>query len=409
MLIIIFYASTALSSLMQGSDYLSAFYVAGHLIATGQAARLYPQPGAGTLIGAPFDKAAHELLPHIAANHTAIYMYSPLTAALFAPLGQVSPDLSLVCWQIISLTALILVAFVLGCVLPGSPGAAKIFWMSFLYFPIFHTLLIGQLGIPLGLLPLCGGYVLLRRRQEMLAGLIWSLLFLKLQFLPAAAFVAALLALSRRFQCLLSLLVGIAFQVAIGALITAPEVTLRWLDCLRLSDSTYSSSAYGPPTHLVICLPSAILMLLPMDYRDLAKIPIYGIAAALALLTLWRGHRLFRSPISDDVKLPMIMLLGLVLVPLIEPHFLSYDLTLLLLAGFIIYCEPGVPDLQSRSLRRLALLAWLAINLCLVVFLFVNRQYSQPVILALILLEVYRRTSRITTTLEPEPVPAKES
>jgi len=92
----------------QESDYIMTFYVAGHLVAAGQAADLYPTDNASSFIGSPFDRAAHRLLDSLPAETTAIYMYSPLLAWLFAPLSHVNANVSLLIWHVLSIAALAL-------------------------------------------------------------------------------------------------------------------------------------------------------------------------------------------------------------------------------------------------------------------------------------------------------------
>src|SRR6266705_3774166 len=70
-----------------GSDYVMTFYVAGHLVASGQASSLYPTPNHSSFAESPFNKAAHLLLPHFPEQSIEVFMYSPLVAWIFAPLS----------------------------------------------------------------------------------------------------------------------------------------------------------------------------------------------------------------------------------------------------------------------------------------------------------------------------------
>ncbi|HWH77561.1 MAG TPA: hypothetical protein VNT76_09325, partial [Candidatus Binatus sp.] len=82
------------------------FYVAGHLVAAGKPGELYPGPDATSFIGASFDRAAHRLLDSLPEKTTAIFMYSPVVAWLFAPFSYVGPNLSLLIWHALSVIAL---------------------------------------------------------------------------------------------------------------------------------------------------------------------------------------------------------------------------------------------------------------------------------------------------------------
>jgi hypothetical protein len=48
----------------QESDFIMTFYVAGQLVLAGRGVELYPEPDAKSFVNSPFDKAAHEFLPH---------------------------------------------------------------------------------------------------------------------------------------------------------------------------------------------------------------------------------------------------------------------------------------------------------------------------------------------------------
>ncbi len=163
----------------QQSDYIMTFYVAGHLVAAGKESELYPTPGATNFIGASFNRAAHALLDRLPEKATAIYMYSPAVAWLFAPLSYVSPNLSLLIWHILSIAALLISCKLLAQAV--QINFADSLFLSALFGPIFITLWSGQLGLVFGLLPLCIGYLLLLRGRDLLAGIVWSLLLLKPQ------------------------------------------------------------------------------------------------------------------------------------------------------------------------------------------------------------------------------------
>src|SRR5262245_104764 len=189
------------SEKFQESDYIMTFYVAGHLAAHGRSSELYPESDAQSFIDSRFDKAVHALLPQLPKATTGAYMYTPLVAGFFAPFSFFGPNLSLFFWQTLSVLAL-----AICCLLLARLTAAKaneVFFLAFLYAPVFLTLWAGQLGLGFGLLPLCVGYYLLFRRQPFAAGLVWSLLLLKPQYFFAAAFVGLVAALAGRFKAIL--------------------------------------------------------------------------------------------------------------------------------------------------------------------------------------------------------------
>lgn len=101
-----FYTDLLLPAVNQNSDYLMTFYTAGELVREGKVSQLYPPADAGTFVDTAFDKAAHVVLPLLPARATAEYMYMPAIAVFFVPLSLLSPSISLLVWQLISLASL---------------------------------------------------------------------------------------------------------------------------------------------------------------------------------------------------------------------------------------------------------------------------------------------------------------
>lgn len=87
--------------------------------------------------------------------------------------------------------------------------------------------------------------------------------------------------------------------------------------------------------------------------------------------------------------MPYVFVLGIFLMPLISPHLLFYDLSILSLAGIIIYGEPRFRD--NRNLTRDLLIGWIAIDLYLVTALFISRLLAQPIFLVAVLVWLYIR------------------
>ncbi|MBI4534562.1 MAG: DUF2029 domain-containing protein [Candidatus Melainabacteria bacterium] len=374
----------AMPQLMERSDYLEAFYVAGHLVATGHASALYPPSGIQSFAGTPFDIHAHELLKHLdspAGALAAIYMYSPLNACLFAPLSLLSPLVSLLWWQGISLIALACCAKLLARILDVK--ASSLFFVSLMFLPVFHTLLIGQLGIVFGLLPITYGYFLLHKGKPFLAGLIWSMLLLKPQFLVVILVFALSLAVARHHQCLIGILGGVILLATLNIICLGPKVALGWLSCMKLAETTYQF-----PYYLLVGLPSIVVMLLPLSVRLMAKLPVYGAAFALGANAIWQGRKLLLSGLTQDAKFSLLMVLSSSLAPLVVPHFLFYDLSCLLPAGIIAYHLPGEGGLRKK-LSVLASVTWLCINAYFLLFFFAKSNWAHPWFLSCMLLVVH--------------------
>jgi hypothetical protein len=374
--------------LIQRTDYLSNFYVAGRLVAEGRPSELYPDPSAPSFSTAPFNAFAHQIFPDLPSDDTSVYMYSPLVAWLFAPYSRLSPSLSMAAWQLTSIGAMALCALLLAPVTGRS--FRDTFWMSLLFFPVFHTLLIGHLGIVAGLLPLCAGYVGVLRGRPFSGGVAWSLLLLKPQFLPTVLVIVGALALTGRLRCLLGFSSGLVVLTALTAWLL-PGVGSKWLSAMKLSDTIFTDPQYRYPVHLVSSLPAVGLHLLPQLVRGVVKLVGYGLAALIGLHALWRSWQLIRLKAPDPTpSLGLIFLLGIGVLPLVVPHFLSYDLSILAIAGIVMQGRAW-SEVETLRLRRLSWLYLLSVNAYVVLFMFVSARLAQPVLLVAILVFLYVR------------------
>lgn len=455
------------SEKMQGSDFVMTFYPAGAMIASGQAANIYPPPSATSFIDAPFNLFAHKTLAQLPKQDVAIYMYSPLVAAVFVPFSWLSPTAALLLWQTLSLLVLALVAYMLSA---GSRKKAfDYFFMLVLFCPVFHTLLIGHLGIVLGLLPLCLGYLLWQKGRELGAGYVWGFLALKPQFLPAALLVAGALLLRRRAKVALGLVLGLLSFAALSAAVLGPDIFVSWLRCLKMADTLFANPIYGFPEYMVVSLPAVLLQSFPHALRATAKMPIYAFAGLVGLVTLWRSVQVLRSAElearsvaaaiavaaaetdADTVTKSaaetdeetgtqsaakteteakpnskaataieaksanvvarahaLIMTLGLLVLPLVLPHFIFYDMCGLGLICIIANQDfwTGTDGGAMRAVRRSI---WWACNIYFVIFMFVSVGFlKQWYALSLILIFglLYYRVFKLSCKTNSPGVPA---
>ena len=370
----------------QESDFIMTFYVAGHLVASGRSDELYPQPDARSFIDSPFDKAAHALLPHLPKATTGAYMYIPLVAGFFAPFSFIDPNLSLFLWQALSVLALGLSCLLLSRLTAWKTSDA--FFLSFLYTPVFLTLWAGQLGLGLGLLPLCAGYVLLLRQRPLAAGFVWSVLLLKPQYFFPAVFVALACAVRRRYRALVGIMLGLTVLIALTILAFSPSVTLQWLLSHRVSDAYFFEGLQGIPNHLLTGLPANLMVLFPVNERRAVKFPLYAGAAALWLFGLWFCTRAKWSQLEGSAKVSLTFVIGLVLSSLTLPHLLYYDLCVLLPAGFLLLAKNG-PLPSQKGLRTIAVLGWITVSGFLPLLLSFTKQKLLPLSLELILLILF--------------------
>lgn len=380
----------------QESDFIMTFYVAGRLVMAGRSSELYPAPDAESFVGSAFDQAAHEFLPHLPKDSIGAYMYLPLVAGLFAPFSLTGPNNSLLIWQVLSVLAL-----ALSCSLLARATGAKaseMFFLASLYFPVFLTLWAGQLGLVLGLAPLCAGYFLLVRGWPVAAGIVWSLLLLKPQYFLAAAFVSLASALRHRYRVLAAMAGGVIALVALTAILFSPSLVWHWLQSHRVSDSIFSAGLHGIPSHLITGLPANLMILFPPALRAAVKWPLYAGAALLWLIGFAFVLTGARAKVSWQLWVALTFVIGVTLCSLTLPHLLYYDLCVLLPAGALLLAR-SESWVDGMSFPDLALIGWAAVSGSLPFLLAFSHLKFLPLLLELVLLALFavllKRLSRI--------------
>ncbi|HEY9775571.1 MAG TPA: glycosyltransferase family 87 protein [Planktothrix sp.] len=364
------------------------FYIAGNLLNHNNWAALYPPDGATNLLETPFNLITHQMLSHVPKQMTAIYMYSPLTACVFAPFAWLSPGVSMAVWEMVSLAALFVSARLMHLVTGRSAGS--FFWMALLFLPVFHTILIGHLGIALGIMPLALGMYLLLREKPFAAGLAWSLLLLKPQFVPSTLLVVGALALAGKIRSAAGLGLGFALLTAIMYFVLPGGIAVAWLHSFRLSDTLFTDPRYGYPRYLVCSIPGTLIDMTPRDHRQIVKLVTYALAAVIGLFTLWRATMCLRRDTNNiTARLPYVFLLSIAVLPLVLPHFVSYDFCIFAIFGMLVFGYRW--SAHEFVLKRDCILAWIIANLYLILWMFAPKALAQPLIMVAVSFELYRR------------------
>ncbi len=372
--------------LMQACDFVMDFYTVGAMIQSGQGVGIYPPAGAESFFGAPFDNFCKHLLPYLPKESVAIYMYSPLLALLFAPFSLLPAPAAMVIYQVICILMLIGV----GLLLRGRDykKVAAFVFMSALFCPVFHTLLIGQLGILYGLGPLALAYFCLIKNKHLLAGLSFSLLALKPQFLPTALLVCAALLFCRKPKATIGLVLGMVAFAAVNIATCGQNLFIAWFHNFKMADAIYAKEIYHFGEYLVVCLPAVLLQFFPYALRESVKLPIYSLSAAIGVFSLWRAVRLLRVAIAQDEReketklspesshtlhfnqaIGLVLIMGLIVLTLVVPHFLFYDLCALVLIVAIGFSEIYPLEL-AMPMRLMRMGMWWVSNIYYLLFMF---------------------------------------
>jgi hypothetical protein len=380
-------------NLVQSSDFLFTFYLAGQLLAAGRPLDIYADPAAANLLNSAFNAYAHKVFGNLPASLTACYMYPPLTALVFVPFGYLAATMSLLAWQGLSILALCLCTYLLAG--RTSKGWPNLLAGAILFFPIMQTLVIGQLGIVLGLLPLSIGYWLLLRGRQLLAGCVLSFLFLKPQFFPVALLVSLALALAGRIRCLAAFTIGTILLVLLNLQLFGAPVFESWLCTLKMANLIYTNPQYTAPNHLLSCLCPAVLQLLPFDMRLTAKMIFYPISAIIALHALLTCRRIIKAAGNRYVEaIPFVFVLSILVLPLVMPYLLYYDLSILVIAGVLVSGQDFFRS--NRPAMRDFILGWLFIDVYLIAVLALGKQLVQPILLVAGLGLLYSRALKVS-------------
>ncbi len=391
--------------LMQAGDFLITFYPAGKLAQIGRIADIYTPANMTTFINAPFDKFTHELFPAIAKSYVAIYMYSPLIALFFAPFSLLQAQASLILWQSINIAAAVYCAALFAR--PNLKEKIQDLSVIFLFCPIFHTLLIGQLGIFFGLLPLTVAYKLLLQQKEFLAGLVLGTLYMKPQFLPCALLVCGALFFIKRPKATLGLLCGMVAMALLTVALTGSDMLVAFWQSIKMSDTCYSCAGYRPASTIITCLPAVILQFFDFNAREGVKIYAYGAAALIGLGALFYCVQMWRK-LPHQQATALTFLIGLFVLPLVVPHFLFYDLCGLAMMAFMINTNVFEPAVSAK-LHPLRRALWCICNLYYVGFSFFPVILLGPwyplilVILLAVLLVLILRVQNQKQTLTGDP------
>lgn len=370
------------------ADFLVIFYPAASLVAKGRLLDLYPPFACNTFTDSVFDKFAHQLNSGIGIHEISAYLGPPILAFVLMPFSQLPLMWALIVWQVISLAALWLSARMLETTL--NVGRNSIFWWSFALLPFFHLLASGQVGLVFGVLPMIAGYCLLKRNREFSAGLLWSITFLKPQFLVPVGLIALALTCYRRWRSLAGLLCGLLSIQLLSIAIFPPDVLALWWHCLKLSANTFSNTAYSVPHNIISSLPAAALSALSPYLGARIKLPIYLLAFALAVYFFYRSNKCLRHDLNNG-SFDRLVLIATALTPIIAPYLLFYDMVLLLLPGAIIFSSAlKLADLDFIKRQAVFILAVIDIYFALILF-FPDSPILQPWLLMLLYLVIYWR------------------
>lgn len=318
---------TDLAGAIVGADF-SAFYWAGHAVLHGQADALYDIEAQAEFLNAL-------IAPAEGRGEVHAFVSPPYWALFFVPFGALPYPVALTAFWALSLGALFGIARALQnelTELEALGSTPRLVALSLCFFPVLFSFLNGQTSMLL-LAPITGTFVLLRRRDDFMAGLVLGLLAIKPQIAmgPVVILIAA-----RRWRALLGAAVSASGWLVLG-LVLMPQAMAEYLvvapelfEFLRSEDyQTWGqTSLYGLAT----------LFLDPLSHTagSIVGNVVVGLATLANLVFV---YRMPWKPGTARWDLGMAAALGLGFIS--SPHLFLYDASLFALPLAIVVARLG--------------------------------------------------------------------
>ena len=241
--ILIIFVDIKFPALANWSDYSRLYYRFGRQSLANPTsqpdASIEPQPAqlAGPL------KPLISLCP--VNEHTSVD--SPACFKLIQPLTSLPLPASRALWHLLSLASLAFSTFLItraaAFAKRDEEHGLNVGWVCLTFAPLLVTLLMGQLSLVFGLLPLSIGFYCLVRKKPAEAGLVWSLLLLKPAFLIVAISAAVGQTLAKRNSCAIALAIGLPIIAFSSYMIAGPTLFNAYLqDFAQFSRQTQLNS-----------------------------------------------------------------------------------------------------------------------------------------------------------------------
>jgi len=371
-------------ALAEQTDFLNSCYVAGKICATNSYDVLYPPLEASSQARTKFAETAHELMPLLPKNSSPVWQYPPIDAQFFSLFVGISPSLALMAWQILGLISIGISAYAFA-------KSAEIDWFNsisllILFFPFFFTLKTGQQGIIFGVLPISLSLYFFSKQKPVLAGLAGGVTFFTMKYLLLFSFICAGLA-SLNLGVLFGLIASCLFICGFTLLTTPFATVVCWIHNLQLSEAYFFDPHLAHKLALYTSLPPLLILSSPIEYRYLAKVLVYSISSIVALLGLFFIWMIAKSPLPLKSRVCFIFASAIYLMPIVQPHLLYYDLSLIMPANILLWSRSISEPIQSK-LRVLTVLLALLINGYFISFAVFNSPIFNPLVFNLLLVTI---------------------
>ena len=321
--------NTDLNGTLVGTDF-SAFYSAAKIILSGNSQNLYD------LI--TINSIQQELYAESSFGIT-LFLNPPHFALLMVPFGLLPYLPAVLLWMTLGIVSLWF-----SIRLISSKGFFRLFILTLTWLPVFAAVSFGQNSF-FTLLIFCLTYYFLKREKDFVAGLIFSLLLYKPQYLLFLGFLWLLKAKKNKFA-LIGLGLGSLLQIGFNLLLL-PEASSAYIDFF-LNVSPKLTQLDGFPVWNTFSTKTFWEMLLPHAVDVSFLLYLLGIIiGSVGFLVIWRRF-------SND--LPIIFSVMVVWMIWSLPYISLYDWTVLIIPAILLWDRlPG----YSFHLRPIYAFIWL--------------------------------------------------
>lgn len=320
------------------------------------------------------------------------FPHAPMCALALAPLANLPIFAALATWQCLSLFLLAYSVFLIGNAasrIDAASGMENCGWLAFLFLPFVISIWSGTGDIIFGLVPLAVGYFFCMTKRYFTAGCMFALCLCKpICLLPTFVTAFGLFA-HKRTRCMAGLVIGLAIILGGNAYLSWPAF-IAWLRSLAPAfQVSLAVERVANVQTYVANLPQAVLLMIPED-RQLAFSSFIMLGAgALLFLALHQILRMQKGLKEDYEIAPLTFVTALFLIPLVVPGVTVTDLTVMILAAFVVTSLEWRRFSEWRLMTTLRV-STIAVNAYVALIIF-QRQYAYPIILSVILMIYFRR------------------
>ncbi len=320
---LVFYATRLQYSQGHHNDFLTHWTLA-HLAVTGHGADSYDFATQAALLRRtiPADKIEWLNAPHI--NGVGVSPYPPVMVVLYAPFGLLPPRQAALAFNAMSVGLAVVAGILIARSVNGRVRALTCVASAVFHPGLFVSVALAQNAI-VTLTLWSAGWLLLVRRRDFAAGLVWGVLIYKVHWIVAVGWVPAILG---RPRALTGMATSALTLCGVATAWLGPEAWLRWRDQVAVMQSAYHESFFRDKLLPLCCdLRGVTARYLPEAWaRPLGWTALAAIGGTTVLLYLWRrGWRLGAE--ADTSSAPMLLFAS----GLVVPYMFYYDTTAFLL------------------------------------------------------------------------------